>query len=141
MKSLNTSRWSILLLAAMTLNASDHDVPFATRVVSMEYPRLAALAQITGTAVLRVGIDSTGKVVIAKALSGHPILVKGAAENIKLWRFLPGRSSGEKAVTEFDFTYVFKLTDGSDTSRPCSALTYEYPDKVTVVSEAPQVEP
>jgi TonB family protein len=141
MKLLNTSRWSILLLAAMTLNASNYDVPFATRVVSMEYPRLAAMARITGTAVLRVGIDSAGKVVIANGLSGHPILVKGAVENIKLWRFSPGRSSGEKAASEFDFTYVFKLTDGSDTSRPCSALTYEYPDKVTVESEALHWEP
>jgi TonB family protein len=141
MKLLNTSRWGVLLLAAVALNASNRDVPFATRVVSMEYPRLAAGARITGTAVLRVGIDSTGKVVIANGLSGHPILVKGAEENIKLWRFSPGRSSGEKAVSEFDFTYVFKLTDGSDTSRPCSALTYEYPDKVTIVSEAPPLNP
>jgi hypothetical protein len=62
-------------------------------------------------------------------------------ENIKLWRFSPRRSSGEKAVSKFDFTYVFKLSDGSDTSRPCSALTYEYPDKVTVVTEAPHWEP
>ena len=141
MRLLNTTRWSILLLAAMALSPSNHDVPFATRVVSMEYPRLAALARITGAAVLRIGIDSTGKVVIANGLSGHPILVKAAEANMKLWRFSPERSSGEKAVSEFDFTYVFRLTDGSGTSRPCSGLTYEYPDKVTIESEAIPLNP
>lgn len=98
----------------------------------MEYPRLAALARITGTVALRVGIDSTGKVVTAKGLSGHPILIKGAEANMMLWRFAPGH-----AASEFDFTYIFKLTGDSYETRQCSTLIYEYPDKVTIASEAP----
>jgi len=141
MKGLNTAGWCILLLAGMALYASDDHAPFATRVVSMQYPRLAAMAQITGTVTLRIRIDSTGKVLDAKELSGHPILVKAAKANIKLWRFSPGLSGGEKAESEFDFNYVFELKGVSEASVQCSQLTYEYPDKVTITSEAPHMEP
>ena len=107
----------------------------------MEYPRLAAMARISGTAVIQVRLDSTGKVLSAKGLSGHPILIKAAEANIKLWRFSTGGSTREKPASEFELTYVFELTGGSDTSRPCSGLTYEYPGKVKIVSEAPHWEP
>jgi len=140
-RQLNTTCWTILLLAGTALNASSRDEPFATRVVSMGYPSLAAAARITGRAVLRVRVDGTGKVVSARGLCGHAILIEAAEANIKLWRFSAGSPTGEKAGSEFDFTYVFELRGGSDTSRPCSGLTYEYPNKVTIVSEAPHWEP
>jgi hypothetical protein len=96
---------------------------------------------MTGTAVLRVRIDSAGRVLSAKGLSGHPILVKAAEANMKLWRFAARRSAGEGAESEFHFTYVFELRGTSDAQLPCSGLTYEYPAKVTIVSEAPPVMP
>jgi TonB family protein len=131
---------AVIALAGTALSASGQDVPFATKVVSMKYPRLAAYARITGNAVLRVRIDSNGKVISATGLSGHPILVKDATANILLWRFAAGKSAGEKADSEFDFTYVFKLKGVSHSDRTSSSLTYEYPNKVTVVSDAFYVE-
>jgi len=141
MRFLDTTRWSALLLTVVALNACHHEAPFATQITSMEYPRLAALAQISGTVVLRVRIDSAGEVLSATGRSGHPILIKAAEANIKLWRFSAGRSSGQKAESEIDFTYVFELKGVSDAPRPCSGLTYEYPNRVTITSEAPLVMP
>jgi len=131
----------ILALGAMATGQSDHDAPFATRVISMQYPGLAAAARITGTAVLRVRVDGGGNVLSTRGLSGHPVLVKAAEANLRLWRFSTLGQRRQKAETEFDFTYVFQLKGGSDTSRPCSGLTYEYPDRVTIVSEAPHLMP
>lgn len=141
MRLLKAARWSTLLLSVTALNAFSQDAPFATRITSMTYPRLAALVRITGTAVLRVRIGSAGEILSAKGLSGHPILIKAAQENVKLWRFSAGRSAGGKAESEFDFSYVFQLKGASDAPLQCSALTYEYPNKVTIVSEAPYVTP
>ena len=126
----------VVAVAGVAVTASGQDEPFATKVVSMEYPRIATMARITGNAVLRVRIDSNGKVLSATGLSGHPILVKGAKANIMLWRFAAGKSAGEKAESDFDFTYVFKLKGVSHSDRTCSSLIYEYPNKVTVVSDA-----
>ena len=137
MRLIRTALPGILLLVGIALNGFSNDAPFATKVVSMEYPRLAALAQITGTVVLRVRIDRTGGVLGASGLSGHPVLTKGALANIAQWKFSAGRSSGDKSESEFDFTYVFELRGETESSRPCSSLTYEYPNKVTIVSEAP----
>jgi len=126
----------VVAVAGVAVTASGQDEPFATKVVSMEYPRIATMARITGNAVLRVRIDTNGKVLSATGLSGHPILVKGAKANIMLWRLAAGKSAGEKAESDFDFTYVFKLKGVSHSDRTCSSLIYEYPNKVTVVSDA-----
>ena len=141
MRTSSTRSWTVLLLVAMTLSSCNHTAPFPTRVVSMQYPRLAAVARITGTAVIRVRIDTTGKVISATGLSGHPLLIESAVANIQLWTFAAPQRRVGKAEPGFDFTYVFELKGESDTSRPCSAVTYQYPSKVTVVSEEPHWEP
>ena len=140
MRLFNATCLGFLLLVGWASTGSN-DVPFATKVVSMQYPRIAAMAQITGAAVLRVRIDGTGAVLSAEGLSGHPILIKAAAANMKLWRFSTGQSGGEKTGSVFDFTYVFELKGASFATAQCSELTYEYPSKVTIVSKAPYVTP
>jgi outer membrane biosynthesis protein TonB len=97
------------------------------------------MAVITGTAVLRVRIDSAGNVLTARGVSGHPILVKAAVENIKLWRF--STRGPAAAGAEFEFSYVFELKGASRAPVQCSTVTYEFPDRVTVVSKAPYVTP
>jgi TonB family protein len=107
----------------------------------MDYPRLGGMAQITGTVVLRLRIDSAGAIASVNALSGHPVLAKAAEQNIRLWRFSPARSAGQRVDAEFDFIYVFKLEGVTECPRPASSLIYEYPDKVTITSEAPHMQP
>jgi hypothetical protein len=112
------------------------DVPFALRIASLEYPRVAAEAQISGTVVLRVRIDKGGVVSHSQALSGPSILVFAAEENIKLWKFSVAGSPVARPDSEFNFTYIFKLIGASHSPRPGSELIYEYPNKVTVTSKA-----
>ena len=125
----------IPLLLATLLAGSSPDVPFAVRIISLEYPRLGALARITGTVVLRVRINSDGTVSRVNALSGHPVLVEAAEENIKRWKFSPPRPGQSPGGSEFDFTYIFKLEGVTDTPHPYCELVYEYPDKVTITSK------
>ena len=76
----------------------------ASRIVSMHYPCLALISKIEGS-VLQVTIGEAGKPVEVKALRGHPLLLDGAAENIKKWafcrRFLgkPQSDEGVRAVS------------------------------------------
>jgi TonB family protein len=136
---LNIAFWIAAALASTSLGAASQDTPFAARVVSMQYSRLAAMAVITGSAVLRVQVDTAGNVVNARGLSGHPILIKAAVTNIKLWKFLTERPVTERNGLQFDFTYVFELKGTSQAPVQCSTVTYEYPNTVTILSEAPYV--
>jgi TonB family protein len=45
-----------------------------------EFPPLARASHVSGTVVVEVSIDETGKVVSAKALTGHPLLRKTAVD-------------------------------------------------------------
>ena len=134
MRILSTVFCGVIALAGMALSASGQDVPFATKVVGMEYPRLAQLARMTGIAMLQVRIDSNGKVTRATGVFGWPLLIDKAKANIVLWTFSAGKSAGGVARSEFDFAYDFELKGEPDAPRLWPAFTYEYPNKVTIVS-------
>jgi hypothetical protein len=117
------------------------EIPVPIKMVSLEYPRLAAAARITGTVVLRARLDKEGMASQAHALSGPTLLVYAALDNIKLWRFLPARNAVPGAEGEFEFRYVFELKGEADGAHWSSEMTCEYPNKVTVTSKALLLQP
>jgi TonB family protein len=129
--------WTLPIVLGTSLLASGGRVPFPMRIVSLQYPTLGAEARISGTVVLRLRLDDAGRVSSVSTVSGHAVLVKAASQNIKLWRFSPAQSRRASGGPEFNFIYVFSLKGVSFVSHPCSAMTYEYPNKVVVTSEAP----
>jgi hypothetical protein len=117
------------------------EIPVPTKVVSLEYPRLAAGLRITGTVVLQVRVDKAGMASQVHAISGPTLLVYAALDNIKLWRFLSGRNGVPEAKGEFEFRYVFELKGEADNAHWSSEMTYGYPNKVTVRSKALLLQP
>ncbi len=135
MRILNMVFCGVIALAGMALSASGQGVPFATKVVSMQYPGLAVGARITGTAMLAVRIDDNGKVISATGVFGHPLLIKEAKSNLMLWTFAARKAAGGQARLEFDFAYVFELKgEPKYDPRVWQTFTYEYPNEVTIVS-------
>ncbi len=112
------------------------EIPVPMKMVSLEYPRLAAGLRITGTVVLRARLDKKGMASQVHAVSGPTLLVYAALDNIKLWRFLPARNGVLQAEREFEFRYVFELKGEANNAHWSSEMAYEYPNKVTVTSEA-----
>jgi TonB family protein len=115
--------------------------PVPMKMVSLEYPRLAAGLRIAGTVVLQVRVDKAGTVLQAHAVSGPTLLVYAALENIKLWRFLLARNAVPEAEGEFELRYVFELKGQADSAHWSSEMAYEYPNKVTVTSKALLLQP
>jgi len=111
------------------------EVPVPVKVTSTEYPRLAALARITGTVLLRVRVDKEGMVSEVHAISGPSLLVYAALDNIKLWRFVPAGTGAPAVETEFEWQYVFELNGETGDTHWSSETTYEYPNKVTVTAK------
>lgn len=73
------------------------------------YPEEARAAQAAGTVTVQITFDETGKVVEAKALSGHPLLRAPAVEAARKARFAPVKIAGQPVRVRGVVTYTFVL--------------------------------
>jgi Ca-activated chloride channel homolog len=74
-----------------------------------EYPTTAKSAGAQGRVVVELTIDKAGKVVKARALSGHPLLQKAAVAAALQARFSPTILSGEPVSITGTISYSFVL--------------------------------
>ena len=73
------------------------------------YPALAKAARASGTVTVQVTVDETGKVVAAKAVSGHPLLQSAAVAAARQATFTPTLLSGKPVKVTGVLTYNFVL--------------------------------
>jgi len=74
-----------------------------------KYPIIAKSTRTQGTVTVQVLIDETGKVISAKALSGHPFLVPEAQKAAMQARFSPTTISDQPVKVSGVITYNFVL--------------------------------
>ena len=79
----------------------------ATSKPEPAYPPVAKGARASGTVVVSVVVDETGKVISAKPSSGHPLLRAAAAAAAKQARFTPTLLSGKPVKVSGILTYNF----------------------------------
>ena len=95
-----------------------------------KYPAIAKQAAVQGAVKLDLDVSSNGKVTSVRVISGAPILVQAATENVKKWQFACDGCSWEESF-EHAMTYEFVLdTSGREWGWHVS---YEFPDKVILV--------
>ena len=80
------------------------------------YPDEAVRKKIEGKVVMKIVVDSSGKVSDAKALSGPPELFQAALDNVKQWQFEPPAHA--PVVTTAEISYGF--------GRNCPAATSDF---------------
>lgn len=73
------------------------------------YPPIARQAHAEGTVVIEVVADETGRVTCARALSGHPLLVRVTVAAAKEWVFSPSRGSGGSHQSIGNIAFRFKF--------------------------------
>ncbi|MDX6693559.1 MAG: periplasmic protein TonB [Blastocatellia bacterium] len=71
------------------------------------YPAIARSARASGTVVVQVTIDETGKVISARAVSGHPLLQAAAVQAAYGARFSPTQLSGQPVKVTGTISYNF----------------------------------
>jgi protein TonB len=71
------------------------------------YPPIAKAARASGTVVVQVLIDESGKVVSATAISGHPLLKAAAVQAAYGARFSPTMLSGQPVKVTGTINYNF----------------------------------
>ncbi|HKR00801.1 MAG TPA: energy transducer TonB, partial [Pyrinomonadaceae bacterium] len=71
------------------------------------YPPIARAARAAGTVTVQVTIDESGKVISARAVSGHPLLQQAAVQAAYGARFSPTQLSGQPVKVTGVITYNF----------------------------------
>jgi TonB family protein len=71
------------------------------------YPAIGKAVKASGTVTVQVTIDESGKVISAKAISGHPLLQQAAVQAAYGARFTPTELSGQPVKVTGVLTYNF----------------------------------
>jgi protein TonB len=73
------------------------------------YPAIARAGNVHGTVAVQIVIDEQGKVISAKATSGHPLLMNAAVQAAYRARFTPTILGGQPVKVTGSITYNFVL--------------------------------
>jgi protein TonB len=79
--------------------------------VSPVFPALALRARASGQVVMELQIDSHGKVIKAKAVSGPAIFYNAAVAAVMKWRYKPASVSGVNVPSQSRVTMSFNLKE------------------------------
>jgi TonB family protein len=106
------------------------------------YPAVASAAEVEGAVVVEVTVGEDGKVMSARAVSGHPLLRDAAVEAAQRWTFTPTRIQGHPVRVIGTITFNFRLADAEASAgapvglstdeayaRMTSGFACDYPDE------------
>src|SRR5690348_15699064 len=79
-----------------------------TRIVGVQYPRLAHLAVVQGRVELEALLSTEGAVKEIKVISGHPLLNDAAKNSLEKWRFAGCTSTGASCTAKVTFVFVLE---------------------------------
>ena len=82
------------------------------------YPPFAEATRISGTVVLEMETDDLGRTLVQRVISGHPLLISAAIEDVKSWKYQPFELDG-KATSVITLAMV---TIGPSGNQPAEAL-------------------
>lgn len=121
---------SILTATILLLSITAHPVAVLS-LESVGYPAAARDAQIQGKVEIEIKISTSGEVVSARSLSGHPLLRQVCEENVKRWKF---SSDAEQSLV---VDYEFSLEEPRTSYRSDSKNYFDLPSRVRVVTNLP----
>jgi TonB family protein len=82
---------------------------YALTKVAAIYPPIAKRMKASGAVQVAITIDENGRVIEAKAISGHPALRSAAEEAAKQWVFRPASLDGKPMIQRDVLTFTFNL--------------------------------
>ncbi|MFQ5664632.1 MAG: energy transducer TonB, partial [Terriglobia bacterium] len=83
--------------------------PRLIKHVQPKYPSIAKLARIEGVVRIDAIIDTHGRVVRMKVVSGHPLLANAALNAVQGWLFEPTYLNGQPVPLAFEIKVTFQL--------------------------------
>lgn len=81
----------------------------AIRKIGPHYPDTAKAIRVSGAVQVRIVYDEQGEVILARPVSGHPLLQRPSLEAARQWLFEPTVFEGKKIKVEGFLTFNFTL--------------------------------
>jgi TonB family protein len=119
---------------------------FPKHIETPKYPPLAEAARIEGKVTLTIGRDADGNITKVEPATDNPLLQnttllqQAAVESMKRWTFAKPPSIPFKQVIVFDYEIDHSLP-ADDGQNPISKVSFDLPDRVTIVGNARLAEP
>jgi hypothetical protein len=120
--------------APATMSSTTPAALAVKRIVSLEYPPLARMARLEGTAILTTTILRDGTIGEIRAESGPEPLTTPATENLSKWRFTGCSAPHGKCVTRVTYSFVLR-GECTDSPRCPTEFQVDLPDHVLVTSK------
>lgn len=94
---------SLMAIAAFGQTAppwisSDIAITHLIKSPQADYPPKAELARIQGNVIIEIKVDTSGTALVARVVSGHPLLVPAAVNAVNRWKYQPFEVDGKPAT-------------------------------------------
>jgi TonB family protein len=96
------------------------------------YPPLANTVNASGEVQVEIIIDENGRVISAKAISGHPVLRSAAEGAARKWVFRPTLVDGKPVKQPGVLKFIFTPPEPPTSVPPAESTSAETPMKITV---------
>jgi TonB family protein len=119
----------LILVALPSQTTEGQEAPelYVVHAESPFYDPLNWTINRSGDVVVAVTVSEDGSVQDAQA-SGHPLLITGALQNVKTWRFVPGQKR------HLNVTYEYRLDEPPADKLLQPRVTFDFPNKVRIVT-------
>jgi Gram-negative bacterial TonB protein C-terminal len=133
---LHSTALTFLVLACCNIQVGSLKPPCVVHLESPSYNNVARFARLQGDVTVAVTIDSDGRVSSATATGTSSSLLRDEAEkNIRTWIFEKG---GSRLI---EVHFIFRLVQPEVQNNPPAKVTFDLPERVTVVSNFAPKEP
>jgi TonB family protein len=95
-----------VISACVSLSAQTTDGPAVVAAAAPVYPAIAAAAHASGEVTVDVKIDASGKVISARAVSGHSLLQAVSVAAARRWRFVPANETDAERTARLTFSFI-----------------------------------
>jgi hypothetical protein len=117
----------LLVLPSQTTEGQEPPELYVVHAESPYYDPLNWAINRSGDVVVAVTVSEDGNVQDAQA-SGHPLLITGALQNIKTWRFVRGQRR------HLNVTYEYRLDEPPADKLLQPRVTFDFPNKVRIMT-------
>lgn len=98
---------TVMWLGMRSVSSSVEPRPTVASAVAPAYPVLAVVSNTSGTVEVQVKVNTTGEIIFARSVNGHPLLRQKAEDTAKRWRFVAVDAG--TGVRLASLTFVFRI--------------------------------
>ena len=129
-----------LVLLSLTGTGKPADDACVRYIVAPGYPRLARMARLQGSVTVEVKVAEDGRVLSAKGIGAHNLLIRASEENVAHWIFDTGLDKNGASIKR-TVIYVYRLEGKEQYYDSMPLVVFDLPGHVEITAHPPEPQP